>query len=101
MRRPAAAALNSAGRRAIRAVSIRHRESSTCHRRVRLTVVSAKRSLLHRWDAPPATERSGEIDSGNIDLFAPVDWDREVAWEMRGDWGDLLTVEPTVEIAFE
>ncbi len=72
-----------------------------CYRRARLTVASTKRSHLQRSDAPPATDASGEHDYGNIDLFTPVDWDGEVAWEMSGGWGDLLTVEPTVEITFE
>jgi hypothetical protein len=72
-----------------------------CYRRAWLTVASTKRSHLQRSDAPPATDASGEQDFGNIDLFTPVDWDGEVAWEMTGDWGELLTVEPTVDIAFE
>ena len=71
-----------------------------CYRRARLTVC-AKRSQLHRADAPPATDASGEHDFGNIDLFAPVDWDGDGAWEMSGGWGELLTVEPTVDIEFE
>ena len=72
-----------------------------CYRRARLTVASSKRSLLHRSDAPPATDASGELDFGNIDLFTPVDWDGEAAWEIRGTWGDLLAVEPSVDIAFD
>jgi hypothetical protein len=72
-----------------------------CYQRVRLTIASAKRSVLHRSDAPPATDASGEVDFGNIDEFTEVDWDGEAAWEVRGGWGDLLTVEPSVDIAFE
>jgi hypothetical protein len=30
-----------------------------------------------------------------------VDWEGEVAEEMSGDWGELLTVELSVGIAFE
>jgi hypothetical protein len=66
-----------------------------------LTVTSTKRSLLHRSDAPTATDASGELDFGNIDVFSAVDWDGERAWEMSGGWGELLTVEPSVHIAFE
>lgn len=72
-----------------------------CYRRARLTVASAKRSKLHRSEAPAATDASGELDFGNIDVFIPVEWDGEAAWEMSGDWGELLTVESSVAIAFE
>jgi hypothetical protein len=72
-----------------------------CYRRARLTVASTKRSVLRRSDARPATDASGELDFGNIDVFTPVDCDGEVAWEISGDWGDLLTVEPSVELSFE
>lgn len=72
-----------------------------CYRRARLTVASTKRLKLHRSDTPAATDASGELDFGNIDVFTTVDWDGEVAWEMSGDWGELLTVEPSVDIAFE
>lgn len=72
-----------------------------CYRRARLTIASAKRSVLHRSDTPAATDASGERDFGNIDEFTPVDWDGEAAWDVRGRWGDLLTVKPSVDIAFE
>lgn len=72
-----------------------------CYRRGLLTIASTKRSLLHRADAPAATDASGEPDYGNIDVFTPVDLDGDIAWEMRGDWGDVLTVEPSVDIAFD
>lgn len=72
-----------------------------CYMQARLTVASTKRLVLHRSDAPPATDASGERDLGNIDLFTPVDWDGATAWEMSGDWGDLLTVEPSINIAFD
>jgi hypothetical protein len=72
-----------------------------CYLRSMLTVTSTKRSLLHRSDAPTATDASGELDFGNIDVFSAVDWDGERAWEMSGGWGELLTVEPSVHIAFE
>lgn len=72
-----------------------------CYLRATLTVASATRSLLQRSDAPAATDASGEVDFGNIDVSNSVDWDGERAWEMSGDWGDLLTVEPSVDIAFE
>lgn len=72
-----------------------------CYRRARLSVASSKRSTLHRSDAPPATDASGEVDFGNIDVFTLVDWDGDIAWEMSGDWGDLLTVEPSVAVTFE
>jgi hypothetical protein len=72
-----------------------------CFRRARLTVASPKRSQLHRSDAPPGTDASGERDFGNIDVFMAVDWDGENALEMSGGWGDLPTVEPDVSIAFE
>jgi hypothetical protein len=72
-----------------------------CYRRVTLTVASAKRSLLTRSEAPGATDASGELDFGNIDVFSAVDWAGENAWEMSGDWGELLTVEPSVTLAFE
>jgi hypothetical protein len=72
-----------------------------CYKRARLTVASSKRLELHGSGAPPATDASGEHDLGNIDLFAQVDWDGEEAWEMSGDWGDLLAVQPSVGIAFD
>ncbi|WP_133176489.1 hypothetical protein [Nocardioides currus] len=46
-----------------------------CYVRATLTVASTTRSLLHRSDAPAATDASGELDFGNIDVFNPVDWD--------------------------
>ena len=69
--------------------------------RATVTVASTKRSLLHRSDAPAATDASGELDFGNIDVFSAVDRDGERAWEISGDWGELLTVEPSVNVAFE
>ena len=51
--------------------------------------------------APPATDASGENDYGHIDEFLPVQYNGENVWEMSGDWGDLLTVEPAVSLAFE
>lgn len=69
--------------------------------RATLTVVSAGRFLLRRSDAPAATDASGEVDFGNIDVFTAVDWDGERAWKVSGDWGDLLTVEPSVDINFD
>lgn len=83
----------------------RHRPPSAgeqhCYLRATLTVASTTRSLLHRSDAPATTDSSGEVDFGNIDVFNAVDWDGERAWEMSGGWGGLLTVEPSVDIAFE
>lgn len=72
-----------------------------CYRRATLTVATTKRSLLTRSDVPGATDASGELDYGNIDVFSAVDWEGESAWEMSGDWGELLTVEPSVTLAFE
>jgi hypothetical protein len=72
-----------------------------CYRRARLTVASTKRSVLNRSDAPAATDASGERDFGNIDVFSTVDSEGDVAWEMSGDWGELLTVDPAVHIAFD
>ena len=72
-----------------------------CYRRATLTVLSAKRSKLHRSDAPPAVDASGEADFGHIDVFTPVDWDGDSAWMMAGDWGDLLVVDPSVSIDLE
>jgi len=71
-----------------------------CYLLATLTVTSAKRALLHRSDAPAATDASGERDFGNIDVFSAVDWDGHRAWEVRGSWGELLTIEPSVSIAF-
>ena len=72
-----------------------------CYRRATLTVATTKRSLLTRSDVPGATDASGELDYGNIDVFSAVDWEGESAWEMSGEWGELLTVEPSVTLAFE
>jgi len=56
---------------------------------------------LRSSHAPPATDASGENDYGHIDEFLPVQYNGENVWEMSGDWGDLLTVEPAVSLAFE
>jgi hypothetical protein len=72
-----------------------------CYLLATLTVASSKRSLLHRSDAPAATDALGGKDFGNIDVFTAVDWDGDHAWEMSGSWGELLTIEPSVSIAFD
>jgi hypothetical protein len=72
-----------------------------CYRRARLTVASPQRSRLHRSDAPPAIDASGEPDFGNIESFSAVDWEGEMAWELSGSWGDLVVVEPSVAIVLE
>lgn len=72
-----------------------------CYRRATLTVSSSTGLMLRRSGAPPAIDASGEADFGNIDAFAPVNRDGEVAWELSGDWGDLFVVEPVVAVSFQ
>lgn len=72
-----------------------------CYRRATLTLASTKRSLLTRSDVPGATDASGELDFGSIDVFRAVKWEGEDAWEMSGDWGELLTVQPSVTLVLE
>jgi hypothetical protein len=43
----------------------------------------------------------GNRTSGTIDVFSAVNWDGDRAWEISGSWGELLTIEPSVSIAFE
>lgn len=72
-----------------------------CYQLATLRVTSTKRSLLTRSDVPAAIDASGELDLGNIDVFSAVDWDGEDAWQFSGNWGELLTVEPSVAITFD
>jgi hypothetical protein len=72
-----------------------------CYRRGRMTVRSSQPMSLLRSDLPPAVDASGTVDYGNIDSFVPVDWEGKDAWELTGDWGQLLAVNPSVLVQFE
>jgi hypothetical protein len=50
-------------------------------------------------DVLSARDATGEFNWGGIDVFAMVDWEGREAWQLAGDWGELLVVKPTVTLA--
>ena len=83
----------------------RHRQPAPgeqhCYGRAILTVTSPKRSLLIRSVLPAARDASGDLNFGSIDIFRAVELGGEDAWELGGDWGEFLIVEPTVVLVFD
>lgn len=85
----------------------RHREYRTpppgehaCFRHAQLHIASRQPIMLNQSAAPPATDASGSIDYGHIDVFRHVRHDPAglPMWELDGDWGEALVVDPTVEL---
>jgi hypothetical protein len=72
-----------------------------CYRRGRMTLRSEKPVSLRRSGQPLAMDASGEVDLGNIDTVSRVPGEGDHAWQLTGDWGELLVIEPTVLLEFD
>jgi hypothetical protein len=67
-----------------------------CYRRASMTVRSDRPLSLRRSGQPPALDASGEVDLGNIDTLVRVAGTAPDVWQLNGDWGELLAIDPAI-----
>lgn len=70
-----------------------------CYHRARLVIRSPRPISFRRSGRPPSRDPDGELDYGNIDVFAPDD--DASRWSLDGDWGEAVVDSPTVELGLD
>ncbi|GLY87658.1 hypothetical protein [Actinoallomurus iriomotensis] len=65
-----------------------------CYHRGRLTV-SGRPVLFRGSERPPNRDPDGELDRGNIDVFAPLAGGSS-GWRLEGEWGEAVVGSPAV-----